>query len=48
MRTSAISVIVAGEHAMNFCVGDMAPRTSCALKDLSPAWRYPIWAWRHE
>jgi len=48
MNASAISVIVADEHAMKVRVGNMAPRKSCAPKDLSPAWRHPDRAWRHE
>jgi hypothetical protein len=48
MNASATSVIVAGKHAMKLRVGTMAPRKSHAHKDLSPAWRHPIKAWRHE
>jgi hypothetical protein len=48
MVASAISVIVAGEHAMKFTDDNMAPRKSYAPKGLPPAWRHPDRAWRHE
>jgi hypothetical protein len=48
MVASAISVIVAGEHAMKSSIGNMAPRKTCTPKDLSPVWRHPDRAWRHE
>jgi hypothetical protein len=48
MCASAISVIVAGEHAMKVRIGNMAPPKSCAPNGLSPVWRHPIRAWRHK
>jgi hypothetical protein len=48
MVASAISVIVAGEHAMKLRVGNMAPRKSCATNGLTPVWRHRDRVWRHE